>query len=306
MEGILEALDYISPDDYETWYQVGMALKYEGFSVDAWDSWSRGSAKYRQGECQRKWETFRGSSEPKTGATILSFAKENGYKLGGGAMDWDDYFGDEMPDTMRPPAQPKVGRDYKIIDHEIVKELPIPAPSRDPIEDLRRYLELLFLETDYVGYCDRLDFIEDRYVPKSGIFRRTAGNILGDLKNGFENAGIKQSSEAGALIRFNPLDGDGERDANVTEFRYCLVESDSDSIEKQYALYLAMQLPIICLVFSGGKSLHAIVRIDAGKDHSLYKKRVDFVYEFCEKNGLHVDKNDKNASRYSRMPGITR
>ena len=291
MESIIEALDYISPDDYETWFKVGMALKQEGFGVEVWDSWSRGSTKYKQGECERKWKSFNRSDI--TGGTIVQWAKDNGY-MTNSAMDWDDFFDED------------VGRGGRIIDHEIVKQRSIPEPSREPIADTRRYLNLLFRSDDHVGYCDRLDLIDGKFVPKHGIYVRTAGEILKALDNGFEGASIRSESDSGAMIRFNPLDGEGESDANVTEFRYCLVESDSDSIEKQYGLYIEMKLPIVCLVYSGGKSLHAIVRIDAGKDHATYKSRVDFVYKFCESNGLKVDKNDKNASRYSRLPGIKR
>ena len=51
----LKALEYISPDDYDTWTKVGMALQHEGFDVSVWDDWSRGSRKYKGGECEKKW-----------------------------------------------------------------------------------------------------------------------------------------------------------------------------------------------------------------------------------------------------------
>ena len=76
-------------------------------------------------------------------------------------------------------------------------------------------------------------------------------------------------------------------------------------IEQQNAILRALELPIACLVHSGGKSLHAIVRIDA-TDYSEYRKRVDYLYTVCAKNGLDVDRQNKNPSRLSRMPGITR
>ena len=59
------------------------------------------------------------------------------------------------------------------------------------------------------------------------------------------------------------------------------------------------------MVHSGGKSLHAIVRVDA-QDYTEYRKRVEFLYDFLEKNGLRVDKQNRNPSRLSRMPGVTR
>ena len=58
------------------------------------------------------------------------------------------------------------------------------------------------------------------------------------------------------------------------------------------------------LMFSGGKSVHAIVRIDAA-DYREYQKRVEYLYQICEKNGLKVDTQNKNPSRLSpasRLP----
>ena len=77
------------------------------------------------------------------------------------------------------------------------------------------------------------------------------------------------------------------------------------SISDQDAMYRKLELPIACLVHSGGKSLHAIVKVDA-EDYNEYRKRVEFLYDFLEKNGVVVDKQNRNPSRLSRMPGPTR
>ena len=76
-------------------------------------------------------------------------------------------------------------------------------------------------------------------------------------------------------------------------------------IEKQHAIIRELELPVACLVHSGKKSLHAIVRVDAA-DFMEYKKRVDYLYTICKKNGLEIDPQNKNPSRLSRMPGIIR
>ena len=63
--------------------------------------------------------------------------------------------------------------------------------------------------------------------------------------------------------------------------------------------------PVACLVHSGRKSIHAIVRINA-ENYNEYRKRVDYLYQVCEKNGLKIDRQNRNPSRLSRMPGVTR
>ena len=54
---LIEILNYIDPSrlDYQEWCCVGMALKYEGYSVSEWDSWSRRDSKrYHDKECLKK------------------------------------------------------------------------------------------------------------------------------------------------------------------------------------------------------------------------------------------------------------
>ena len=304
MQKYIDALKYISPDSYEDWITVGMALKHEGLSVDVWDSWSRGSAKYQEGECARKWAGFNEmhGGAPVTGGTLMALAKKNGYAPSSQAFGWDD--------EVNEP-----GRDYRIVDAAYVGEerIPLPPANYDPAADMREYLSLLFQPDEHVCYCDRLTKIEPkegssqkpRWIPRQSVRSRTAGQLIEALRGGIENASICGESEGGAYIRFNPVDGEGEGNANITRRHYCLVESDTDSPEKQYSLYKALNLPIAVLVHSGNKSLHAIVRVDAESRHQ-YQERVNFLYDFCKKNGLHIDTQDKNESRYSRLPGVKR
>ena len=80
-----EALRHIPPDDYDTWLKVGMALRHEGLPLSVWEQWSAGSDKYEEGQCARKWESFRGASggEPVTGGTIMELARQNGFSPSG-------------------------------------------------------------------------------------------------------------------------------------------------------------------------------------------------------------------------------
>ena len=109
----------------------------------------------------------------------------------------------------------------------------------------------------------------------------------------------------GAWVRFNPLDGQGCKNENVTEYRFALVECDTLELAKQNALIRQLELPCAALVYSGKKSLHAIVRIDAA-DAAEYKRRVEYLYSVCKKNGLALDEQNKNPSRLSRLPGVER
>lgn len=56
---VFEWLDAIPSDDYETWIQVGMALKAGGFPVEVWDDWSSKGNGYSPDICAKKWKTFK-------------------------------------------------------------------------------------------------------------------------------------------------------------------------------------------------------------------------------------------------------
>ena len=47
------------------------------------------------------------------------------------------------------------------------------------------------------------------------------------------------------------------------------------------------------------------MRVEAA-NYDEYRKRVDYLYNVCQKNGLKVDSQNRNPSRLSRMPGVIR
>ena len=298
---LLEILKHIPPSDcdYQEWLSVGMALKHEGFTVSDWDSWSRADSRYHAGECERKWAGFNGSSEPVTAGTIVQLAKERGWSPGGEfrELDWEDEISFE-------------GEGVSLTTGE---GLPLPEPADwSPARELVTYLETLFESNDYVGYVTETWETERegkrKFLPTKGSCDRTAGELIALLQGCGGDIGSvigDFNPEAGAWIRFNPLDGKGVKNENVTDFRYALVESDSMPLEQQNAVIRELELPVAMLVYSGGKSVHAIVKIDA-PTYEEYRRRVDYLYKICKENGLDIDRQNRNPSRLSRMPGVTR
>ena len=294
---IIEILEHIDPSrlNYQEWVNVGMALKEEGHTAADWDAWSRRDAgRYHPGECFRKWDTFRGTLQPVTGGTIVQMAKDQGWQPETGhELDWDDTISDERV----------------VVDKNWIEGREVEEPETwDPTAQLIKYLETLFESSENVGYVTASWEKDGKYLPTQGNWDRTAGQLIEQLsKCGGDIGSVlgDYKPEAGAWIRFNPLDGDGCKDSNITDYRYALVESDSVELEKQNAILRELELPIACLVFSGKKSLHAIVRVDAGSMEE-YKKRVNYLYEICKKNGLEIDQQNRNPSRLSRMPGVMR
>jgi hypothetical protein len=110
-------------------------------------------------------------------------------------------------------------------------------------------------------------------------------------------------TEAGGWLRMNPLDGQGIADANVKAFRFALIECDAVPLELQMPLLAKLPLPIAAILTSGGRSLHAWVKVDA-ETTGDYRQSVARMLALLGKFG--VDGRNKNPSRMSRLPGVVR
>lgn len=271
------------------WITVGMALKEGGYPCSVWDDWSRFDGRYHAGECQKKWNSFKGSGDPVTIASVIDLAKQHGWVPNYSSdkvYGWDDEIGYDG-DSFQGFSEQKWDQSGELIT----------------------YLETLFQPDEYVAYVtDDIWNDNGKYVPSKGCYGRTRDEIIAALRkwgDDLSSAIGTSDPAAGAWIRFNPVDGNGVKNENVTRFSYALVESDEMTIDEQDMMYRKLEIPIAVMVHSGGKSLHAIVRVDA-KDAEEYRKRVTFLYDYLEQHGVKVDKQNRNPSRLSRMPGIMR
>lgn len=304
-----ELLEYIDPSQcsYDEWLNVGLALHQEGYPMFVWEEWSADDGeRFHEGECAAKWESFgRYTGKLVTGATITQMAKENGWTSkhkfeNNEALSFDSIVLATTPEQ------------YQVVDKNWIEESDVHIPKSYPLEqrkqDIVTYLTTLFEPEEHVGYVVNTFALPDgKQSPTMGNYSRTVQQILDGI-NGttqLENVFGTFNKEMGAWIRFNPIDGKGVKNDNVTAFRYMLLESDNMSLGKQKAILEQLELPIAAMVFSGGKSIHAIVKVDA-YSYEEYRKRVDFIYSIAQKNGFKPDKKNRNPSRLSRMPGVMR
>lgn len=294
-----EALTSLHAGDltYDEWTTVGMGLKQAGMPCSMWEEWSaQDGQRYHKGECAKKWESFKGSDDPVTENSIFALARLHGWTGSAGhELGWDDVI---------------TNPEGAIVDRRWVEDRELNIPDQwEPAKQLIAYLEALFEPAENVGYVEKSWQKDGRWLPASGgHWDRTAGQLIELLSKCEGDIGKvigDYDPAAGAWIRFNPLDGSGCCNENVTEYRYALVESDGLELEKQNAIIHQLELPCAALVYSGKKSLHAIVRVDA-PDYAEYRKRVDYLYSVCQKNGLVLDQACRNPSRLSRMPGVMR
>ena len=83
-------LDFINPSTltYDEWLAVGMALKNIGYNCSYWEQWSRSDDRFKDGECQYKWNGF--DRDGYDIGTLYLFASQNGYDAKKTFRQWCD------------------------------------------------------------------------------------------------------------------------------------------------------------------------------------------------------------------------
>jgi hypothetical protein len=116
-------------------------------------------------------------------------------------------------------------------------------------------------------------------------------------------------NKAGCWFRPNPVNQQGSgtngahRDDDVQDYRFLLVESDDLPSDLQLSFFLKLELPVVALVSSGGRSIHAIIRLNAPSAEE-FKRLADHILRRLARFG--IDQKTRNPSRYSRLPGAQR
>ena len=84
-------------------------------------------------------------------------------------------------------------------------------------------------------------------------------------------------------------------------------EFDGGELVDQWELFCRSHLPITAVIYSGGKSLHAWVRVDA-QTQEEYQQRTAAAFEWFKANSKRADLDEKttDAPRLSRLAGALR
>ncbi|NLH91958.1 MAG: AAA family ATPase [Atopobium sp.] len=293
---LMRALYFIDPASlsYEEWLEIGMILKGCGIVMSVWDTWSqRDPDRYDATVIREKWEGFSDTCKDKVGpGTLIMLAKVRGW------TDDSDIalMVPAAKESQAPSAQPSL---LLNLPH---RDVPVP-PHLSPADQSRAFLRAVRKPGEYITVVT-----EAKYDEKSGKWKPCGKGTYYTFDEAMDHAEDILASgnpDAGIWVRVNPMTLGGASNEDVTDYRYVLVECDDLPIDEQLRLIADLNLPCPAIIFSGGKSVHAIVRIDA-KDAEEYKERVRRLYDVCKANGLSVDESCKNAGRLTRLPGATR
>lgn len=95
-------------------------------------------------------------------------------------------------------------------------------------------------------------------------------------------------------------------DGNISSYRYCMAEFDDLSREDQIRFWSAVKLPIVALIDSGGKSIHAWLAVQKwGKVETPEQWQSEIKTKLYDQLLIPygVDSACSNAARLSRLPG---
>jgi len=169
-------------------------------------------------------------------------------------------------------------------------------------DDAVLLLKTLYAPTDLLWIGERQD---------AGILGetiRTAGEWIIHFSKG---------GKAGPHIIPNPLNGtptirktgDGETcrgDGNIRSYRFCIAEFDNLTRESQIRFWSAIRLPLVSLIDSAGKSVHAWIDVQKLASVTTAKQWATEIkgrLYGAIMTPLGVDPACSNPSRLSRLPG---
>lgn len=269
---------YASDYGYEEWMHIGIAFKAAGGELADWLNWCAADAANYDERVARQLFDNVDADGMITANSLWKRAWDAGW-------DWHEQY-------TRPTN---------------IRTVPKRVEISDGAQMAIAQLEAMFEPGEYVNIVTKATKNGKGKWTPSGYgrnFERDA--LIADIKaRGLDAALGGTNPNAGVWLRVNPMDGKGVADENVAKCRNALIESDDMPIKEQERMLFELGMPIECITDSGGKSLHAIVKVDAdGRAH--YADRVRYLHAECERAGMAIDKANKNPGRLTRLAGAER
>lgn len=159
-----------------------------------------------------------------------------------------------------------------------------------------------------------IGFLEALYRPEDILYMGgTYGRHVFTARDQMQRIQVNKDLSAFEYIIPNPFSGEAmpiksgtkksrRCDAAVWNFKYAIAEFDHLSLEEQLAFWGQIDLPIVALIYSGGKSIHAWVKVEvSSEDEWNVVVREQLYGQFLIPMG--VDRSCRNPSRLSRTPG---
>lgn len=234
----------------------------------------------------------------------------------GRKMPYDLYNPTLSHEVARGCAEPRITEDW-LREHS-----PVPIPA-DPAEWPRLLLDSLYRPGEkvlvFTSFTSQGELLHTCGTP--GQTHRLAKF---PPRPGFSEpapvlSGFPRGAQNGCWFLCSPVTGEWTPNANnrdahgaklgrrhaacVTRFPYLVLESDEAPPADWLRILVQLADPIVAIYTSGGKSYHALVRVDAATKEEFDLRR----HEYCLRlAALGADKAAITAVRLTRLPGCLR
>lgn len=275
-----------------------------GFALSDSDAFSL-LQEYNQ-TCQPPW-TDRELAHKISDAAKVPHEKPRGYLLNGVKHTFKGVNGAQRispPPAVTPPPAPKTSAPAKPAPKRYVLEgdIQLPKPIANGAKEL---LLAAFKPGEGVRMCLGSLNSEGREQCDQGapLTREEWLSRLESVKGDPNKLMMDNKNRCGIYISVNPMKLLGSKDQDVTAYRHCLLEFDEITLQEQWTIITKSRIPATAVISSGGRSLHAWVKVDA-RNRQEFDERVKLLYaHFSE---YKPDEANKNVSRYSRLPNCIR
>lgn len=203
---------------------------------------------------------------------------------------------EKLKDFVLKRAKERIGEEAP--EDFLSKRSPVDVSKVDPLT----FLKTIFRDGEYAFIADAMN-------------SREAYKMLKVEKNVEycpELDEISRNNSEGVWYVSNPVNGikmtkngkDTYRsECNITDYRYCVVESDEVPQDEWISILVTLCLPFAAIYSSGGKSIHSLIYIGADtpeKWKAVVKKIKTYLVE------LGADPQTYNLSRLTRLPQCLR
>lgn len=279
----------VSNEDFE---RVAMSLKSCGISDGEIDEFMRQSPGY-DSTVRTRIKSFRADGKRGIG-TLVQWAKD-AFNF---APTWH---GEKVNLATYPVTSTNRERDLPRLPKWASAEVPQKYAHLAPLEQLKMFVRQIRTDADlsqlrhlYYGAGWKTNLVD--------IHQIEDAQSIGDIENAM---GAKFDSQAGGWIAANPCLDENAKVESVSNFRYLVWEGDKVPFDEQWGNFVNSRAPIAAVVYSGGKSLHALVEVNA-RDKDEYAEIAERFFNALKRRGADFDPACKNPNRLTRLPGVYR
>lgn len=285
---IMEKIPAIPSDGtgetYNEWLKMCLSMKAAGYAREEVNAWC-GAEEFNLS----RWDGLSQKSSAKDArAHLYNIAKQNGYCL---------------------PYSHGNPKNIKWFSYDIMQQETIDAA----IDNAKKVIDMLYTDQSYIYMCAGKE-INGKLIPDST--RITNYNIQ---KLTTDKLQMMLRYDTGMYVQLNNINQEAFNEyrqakqtgsilsEHIISWKYAYVEADPADGE-DVASFIAsskqklehLDLPWICHIFSGKKSIHTIIRLDASSPEE-WKNRLVHIHNYLKKSGYQIDGACKNPNRWERF-----